>query len=366
MKIKKVLVIITIFGLIACNSNKKNKSNETIIFGSVIDKKIDSLRLIKFIDIQNNILNLGEVIKVDENGEFFHKIYDESPEMYHLIYERELKKGRWNPIEFFNDNDSIEFKLNKENIINGGKLNKEFKDYNNKIETYFKPKIEQAETKESQEKLSKDFINYRYDYINKNESEFSYYMLFEDILYNSNNPIIDKELIKNYVKKYKTKFPEHIYSKVIDNKLLALNELGKGDMYISFSANDIKNRIIDISDIIYKNKITIIDLWAPWCAPCISKSKRLIPFYESYKNKGIEIIGVIGRIDSHKKYEQTYNKFKYPWKVLSEINNENNIWDKYRLKTEAGGIFVLDKNGIILSKNPTNIELERIINEILK
>jgi thiol-disulfide isomerase/thioredoxin len=366
MKIKKVLVIITIFGLIACNSNKKNKSNETIIFGSVIDKKIDSLRLIKFIDIQNNILNLGEVIKVDENGEFLHKIYDESPEMYHLIYERELKKGRWNPIEFFNDNDSIEFKLNKENIINGGKLNKEFKDYNNKIETYFKPKIEQAETKESQEKLSKDFINYRYDYINKNESEFSYYMLFEDILYNSNNPIIDKELIKNYVKKYKTKFPEHIYSKVIDNKLLALNELGKGDMYISFSANDIKNRIIDISDIIYKNKITIIDLWAPWCAPCISKSKRLIPFYESYKNKGIEIIGVIGRIDSRKKYEQAYNKFKYPWLVLSEINNENNIWDKYRLKTEPGGIFVLDKNGIILSKNPTNIELERIINEILK
>tara|TARA_R110001592_G_C13013777_1_gene736936 strand:+ start:3 stop:1103 length:1101 start_codon:yes stop_codon:yes gene_type:complete len=366
MKIKSILIIITIFSLIACNSSEKSKTNETIIFGSVIDKDVDSLRLIKFIDIQNNVLNVGEIITVNENGQFLHKIYDESPEMYHLIYERELKKGRWNPIEFFNDNDSIEFNLNKENEINGGNLNKELKDYKNKIETYFKPKFEKAKTKESQEKLSKDFINYRYNYINKNKSEFSYYMLIEDILYNSNNPIINKELIKDYVKKYKKNFPEHNYSKIIDNKLLALNELKKGEMYIPFSAKDINNKNVEISEIINKNKITIIDLWAPWCAPCISKSKKLIPFYENYKNKGIEIIGVIGRIDSHKKYEQTYNKFKYPWKVLSEINNENNIWDKYRLKTEAGGIFVLDKNGIILSKNPTNIELERIINEILK
>jgi hypothetical protein len=79
----------------------------------------------------------------------------------------------------------------------------------------------------------------------------------------------------------------------------------------------------------------------------------------------MEIIGVIGRIDSVKKYKQAQENFQYPWEVLSEINSEHNIWDKYRLKTEAGGIFVVDKNGIILSKNPTTNELEEIISEYL-
>lgn len=367
MTFRILIIAITIISFVACSKSNPLKKGETVIYGTVEGFSTGSLRLVKFTDIQNNITNTGSVIKIDENGKFNFKIHNESPEMYHLIFENEIKRGYWTPIKFFNDKDSILFKLNsdKNNIINGGELNKKFNDYNTKIKRYFEPKIDDTVTKKTQKEILTEFINHRYTYINEKKSEFSYYLLMEDILYNSNNPILNTELIKNYAEDYKIKYPKHNYSKIIDHKVLAFANLEVGDMYIPFSAKDITKTKIDVSKIVTKNRITIIDLWPPWCAPCIGKSKKLIPFYEKYNDLNLEVVGVVGRINSYKKYEQAHEKFKYPWKVLSEVNNENNIWDSYRLKTEPGGIFVVDNKGIILSKNPTTNELKNIISKQL-
>jgi hypothetical protein len=252
--------------VLACNSNKEIKTTETIIYGFVDNAKGDSLRLIQFIDMQNDIWNNGEIIRTNKQGYFSFKISNSSAEMYHLIYESELKKGQWRPIKFFNDADSIEFKLNstKEISVHGGTLNDEFTTYQSDAENYFMPKFKKADTKEAQEEISKEYGAYRYDYIHKNKTAFSYYMLLDDILYNSNNPGLDKKRVKNYAKVYQEKFPNHAYSKIIDFKILALEKLGKGDLYIPFSATNSNNEERAISDIIAKNKITIIDLWAPW------------------------------------------------------------------------------------------------------
>ncbi len=367
MAFRKLIIAITIISFIACNKSNQLKKGETVIYGTVEGSRTDSLRLVKFTDIQNNITNTGSIIKIDENGEFLFKIRNESPEMYHLIFENEVKRGYWTPIKFFNDKDSILFKLSstKKNIIRGGELNEEFNDYNTKIKSYFEPKVDETVTKKTQEEILTAFIDHRYAYINEKKSEFGYYLLMEDILYNSNNPILNTELIKSYAEDYKIKYPKHNYSKIIDHKVLAFANLDVGDMYIPFSAKDITKTKINVSEIVAKNKVTIIDLWPPWCAPCIGKSKKLIPFYEKYNDLSLEVVGVIGRINSYKKYEQAHEKFTYPWKVLSEVNNENNIWDSYRLKTEPGGIFVVDNNGIILSKNPTKTQLETIISQHL-
>ena len=41
-----------------------------------------------------------------------------------------------------------------------------------------------------------------------------------------------------------------------------------------------------------KGKVVLLDFWATWCAPCRAAIPHLITLYETYKNQGLEVIGV--------------------------------------------------------------------------
>jgi hypothetical protein len=71
----------------------------------------------------------------------------------------------------------------------------------------------------------------------------------------------------------------------------------------------------------------------------------------------------IGAIRRHDQFLQSINKYKYPWTVLSEINNENDIWEKYGISKSGGSQFLVDNVGKILAINPSTEELEKIIFE---
>jgi thiol-disulfide isomerase/thioredoxin len=39
-------------------------------------------------------------------------------------------------------------------------------------------------------------------------------------------------------------------------------------------------------------KLTLVDVWASWCAPCRKESKEeLLPLWNRYRDKGFQIIG---------------------------------------------------------------------------
>ena len=41
-----------------------------------------------------------------------------------------------------------------------------------------------------------------------------------------------------------------------------------------------------------KGKVVILDFWATWCAPCRAAIPHLANLYETYKDQGLEVIGV--------------------------------------------------------------------------
>lgn len=63
-----------------------------------------------------------------------------------------------------------------------------------------------------------------------------------------------------------------------------------------------------------KGKVILVDFWATWCHPCVEGIPHLKEFYQQYKGKGFDIIGI--SLDSDKKALTDYlAKESLPWKI---------------------------------------------------
>ena len=56
---------------------------------------------------------------------------------------------------------------------------------------------------------------------------------------------------------------------------------------------------------------------------------------------------------------------KYPWPSLLELNDENRIWEKNGIGKAGGAMFLIDRDGTILSTSTEAEELEPLIKKAL-
>lgn len=118
-----------------------------------------------------------------------------------------------------------------------------------------------------------------------------------------------------------------------------------------------------VSSYINKNKLTLIDLWAPWCGPCIKKSRDVQEIYDEIKPKGFGVIAVIGGIEDEEQYYKAIQKYDYPWGMFMELQNKNQIWEKYNISKSGGSQFLIDRKGEIRAINPSTEEIKKILEE---
>ncbi|NUQ24803.1 MAG: TlpA family protein disulfide reductase [Saprospiraceae bacterium] len=109
------------------------------------------------------------------------------------------------------------------------------------------------------------------------------------------------------------------------------------------------------------NKLTILDIWASWCAPCRRENREVLaPLWDNYRDKGLQIIGY--SIDSGENaWKNAIAKDGAVWPQTSHLTgDETPLMDALRIRTIPAN-FILDQDGKVLAKNLHGEELRQFI-----
>jgi thiol-disulfide isomerase/thioredoxin len=406
-------IICAIILLITC----KSADRKCIIKGRTIGITSKSLLLLR---ANESFLFDGIEIPIKDSL-FEYEMEIDQPEGFNLML-GEARQDGGRTQTFFIEPGKINLTVYPEqefdkNIVIGGKLNKEYKDFIDKEESIFlkvnKPisdsltllfnsgnygsdtmKILEEEIGKISDHSSRDFIKVRdkmnalrgsgndlsdmakvlekkeakinqehfdrqLDYISNN---ISYYLLYD--LLDRRKDKVDLNKANNCYLKLSKKYPDHPYTRLVENMLEGIKSIHVGGRYIDFSAPDINGNLIKLSEVV-DGKVALIDLWSTWCGPCIATSRSLIPVYEAFKNDGFIILGVVADNDNVR-IKQRIEKEKHPWKTLVEYDKQNKIWEKYCISNGGGSTYLIDKEGKIVAINPTADEVRDKLIILLK
>ncbi|SFB77280.1 Glutathione peroxidase, house-cleaning role in reducing lipid peroxides [Xylanibacter ruminicola] len=157
-------------------------------------------------------------------------------------------------------------------------------------------------------------------------------------------------------------FPSHpIHDQIATAEAAYLLQPGKP--YIDYNVRNTDGKLVPLSTLI-QGKVVLIDLWASWCGPCRQHSIAMIPIYERYKDKGFTVVA-IARERNRQAMEIAAKKDDYPWQSLLELNDENQVWRKNGADNAGGAMFLIDRDGTILSTSTDAEELEPLIKKAL-
>jgi len=111
-------------------------------------------------------------------------------------------------------------------------------------------------------------------------------------------------------------------------------------------------------------KVTLIDFWASWCAPCIAQLPELRSVYQEFAEDGLVIFGL--SVDKNgDQWRNAVKKHEMPWRHASDLAG----WDSPNA-TRYNVTFVpynvlLDAEGKIVGKNLHEKELRSRVRELL-
>ncbi len=141
-----------------------------------------------------------------------------------------------------------------------------------------------------------------------------------------------------------------------------LGTLRVWDMAPDFEAKRLDGSTFRLSD--YRGKkAVLIDFWATWCGPCIKEIPMLKSIAETYRDQGLEVVGV--SLDRDEKalrdfvkkeklnYVQVYGREK-----AQEISKSYGVWG-------IPAVFLVDKNGVINAMNLRGERTEEAVKALL-
>ena len=136
-----------------------------------------------------------------------------------------------------------------------------------------------------------------------------------------------------------------------------------GEVVPNFSATDLDGKPISLQD--YHGKVVLLDFWAVWCGPCLTEIPNLKRVYNTYKDKGFDIIGV--SLDTDETRLRNYlKKNNISWRQIFSGQKWNSpLAQQYHIRSIPAP-WLIAKDGTLISREARGVKLERLVVEALK
>lgn len=115
---------------------------------------------------------------------------------------------------------------------------------------------------------------------------------------------------------------------------------------ISFETNDINGATFS-TEMISDAKLVMLNLWEPWCGPCVREMPDLNQLYEDYKDKGLLIVGSYSTFEMDSDAKEIIDRLGISYPIIKCNQSINSIAQDYVPAT-----YLLDRNGNLITEEP--------------
>ena len=293
-------------------------------------------------------------------------------------------------VPVFVEPGEITVELYKDSIqaskVSGTKTNVAFKRYIDEINPLFKSFYEiqnemrnamvsrdslgYKDLEEQLKEMETKFNDYQIDYTKSNpDSYISAMVLIQLVMNKAIDNEVAYEIYNGFSKTIKkTKSAIKIYELVAPKEAEETEEAAQdgevnvGDKAPDFSAPNPNDIAVSLNTSL--GKLTVLDFWASWCGPCRVDSPNLVKVYNTYKDKGLAIVGI--SLDQQKEsWKKAIDNDQLDWTHVSYLKR----WDDpiaaiYGVRS-IPQLFLLDENGVVIAKERHATDFIPVLEKIL-
>lgn len=155
--------------------------------------------------------------------------------------------------------------------------------------------------------------------------------------------------------------------RIVDIKLMAEAEdaTSEGKKYRDIKGNTPDGKELKLSEVVSKNKYTLLDFWASWCGPCIQEMPHVKAAYAKYKSKGFEVYGA--SVDAKAEaWKGAIKEHDLPWlHVNLDAKDKDGGGRLYGVRGIPYTVLI-DQEGTIVKVNLRGDKLMETLDELLK
>ena len=364
--------------LISCGSDGNFK-----ITGTTPDINNGTYVYLQRIDINNQILNVDTTVIKD--GKFS---FTEDPVENSELMALSFQKIRGN-VFFISENEEISIKAYKDSLytseVDGGAENDVFKLYYDDVVTSNneKQRLQQEgmAAMQSGDTAKVNIIRNEFEQINEADTRrriklikehpdrfISIISLSELVGTRAIESSEAEELFENLDASLKeTKKGKRLNEMIakLKSQEAAAAQAEIGNKAPAFTAPTPEGEELALADAM-GSKYTIIDFWASWCKPCRQENPNVVSVYNTYHDKGLNIISVsLDRAAAKDKWLAAIENDKMDWFHVSNLMEwQDPVARKYGV-TAIPATYLIDAEGVIIDKNLRGEALVAKMQELL-
>lgn len=376
-KLKYVLLCTVALTAVQCKNSVSNETAEEAHFEITgnIKNQPDGMVYLEELDVPDGTAPKLDSVKL-KDGQFTFTGNVEFPKLYSV----KTADSVGFPLRFIISNDEITINAVKDSLfkaeVSGATVNAEYKNYYDNYFNKIREKVgpiyqlldslnqggkrelstsERIMMDERWEMMGKFSDSMTRLYVTSNKNSLAVPLVITDRYIQYPAPDKAEDLYNMLSEEVKESF----YGQKLAKALKGYNAVAVGSQAPPIEDQiDLEGNEIGLED--YKGKYVLVDFWASWCGPCRKENPNVLKAYNTYHDKGLEILAV-SLDDKRDLWEKAIKKDGLPWQHVSDLKGFKNQAAQDYMVSAIPQNFLINPDGEIIA---TNLREEKLHSEL--